>query len=97
VHLGRGIRQRRGGGGGKTVSLDRVTVTSRRLGLMGRSDRLIEAGATIIVEERKSPRRGRPSHRVQMGCYFLLIDVRYGLQYDPGRELRAALIASARP
>ncbi len=32
---GRGIRQRRGLGGGKTVSLDRVTLTSRRLGLTG--------------------------------------------------------------
>ena len=48
---GRGMRQRRGLGGGKTVSLDRVTLTSRRLGLTGRPDWLLEADGTIIVEE----------------------------------------------
>jgi CRISPR-associated exonuclease Cas4 len=48
---GRGIRLRRGLGGGKTVSLDRVTLTSRRLGLTGRPDRLIKSDGTIIVEE----------------------------------------------
>ena len=30
VLAGRGMRQRRGLGGGRTVSLDRVTLTSRR-------------------------------------------------------------------
>ena len=48
---GRGMRQRRGLGGGKTVSLDRVTLTSRRLRLTGRPDRLIKTEGTIIVEE----------------------------------------------
>jgi CRISPR-associated exonuclease Cas4 len=48
---GRGMRQRRGLGGGKTVSLDRVTLTSRRLGLTGRPDRLIKTEGTVIVEE----------------------------------------------
>ena len=65
---GRGMRQRRGLGGGKTVSLDRVTLTSRRLGLTGRPDRLIKADGTIIVEEWKSARTLRPWHRAQMGC-----------------------------
>jgi CRISPR-associated exonuclease Cas4 len=51
VLAGRGIRQRRGLGGGKTVSLDRVTLTSRRLGLTGRPDRLIKTEGTVIVEE----------------------------------------------
>jgi CRISPR-associated exonuclease Cas4 len=51
VLAGRGIRQRRGLGGGKTVSLDRVTLTSRRLGLNGRPDRLIKTEGTIIPEE----------------------------------------------
>jgi hypothetical protein len=37
------MRQRRGLGGGKTVSLDRVTLTSRRLGLTSRPDWLREA------------------------------------------------------
>jgi CRISPR-associated exonuclease Cas4 len=72
--VGRGMRQRRGLGGGKTVSLDRVTLTSRRLGLTGRPDRLIKADGTIIVEEWKSARTLRPWHRAQMGCYFLLIE-----------------------
>jgi CRISPR-associated exonuclease Cas4 len=72
--VGRGMRLRRGLGGGKTVSLDRVTLTSRRLGLTGRPDRLIKADGTIIVEEWKSSRRVWPSHRAQMGCYFLLIE-----------------------
>ncbi len=51
---GRGMRQRRGLGGGKTVSLDRITLTSHRLGLKGRPDRLIKADGMIIVEEWKS-------------------------------------------
>jgi CRISPR-associated exonuclease Cas4 len=71
---GRGMRQRRGLGGGKTVSLDRVTLTSRRLGLTGRPDRLIKTDGTIIVEEWKSARTLRPWHRAQLGCYFLLIE-----------------------
>ena len=74
VLAGRGMRLRRGLGGGKTVSLDRVTLTSRRLGLTGRPDRLIKADGTIIVEEWKSARTLRPWHRAQMGCYFLLIE-----------------------
>ena len=64
---GRGMRQRRGLGGGKTVSLDRVTLTSHRLGLTGRPDRLIKADGSIIVEEWKSVRQLRPWHRAQMG------------------------------
>jgi CRISPR-associated exonuclease Cas4 len=71
---GQSMRQRRGLGGGKTLSLDRVTLTSVRLGLTGRPDRLIKADGTIIVEEWKSSRQVWPSHRAQMGCYFLLIE-----------------------
>ena len=51
MRAGRGLRQRRGLGAGKTVSLDRVTLTSRRLGLTGRPDRLIKTDGTIVVEE----------------------------------------------
>ena len=72
--VGQGIRQRRGLGSGKTVSLDRITLTSRRLGLTGRPDRLIKTDSTIIPEEWKSSRRVWPSHRAQMGCYFVLIE-----------------------
>ena len=71
---GRGMRRRRGLGGGKTVSLDRLTLTSHRLGLTGRPDRLIKADGTIIVEEWKSSRQVWPSHRAQMGVYFLLVE-----------------------
>jgi hypothetical protein len=48
---GRGMRQHRGLGGGKTVSLDNVTLTSLRPGLTGRPDRLIKGGGTLIPEE----------------------------------------------
>jgi hypothetical protein len=51
---GRGMRQRRGLSGCKTVSRDRVTLTSHRLDLTGRPDRLIKADGSIIVEEWKS-------------------------------------------
>ena len=63
-----------GFGRGKTVSLDRMTLTSVRLGLTGRPDRLIKADGTIIVEEWKSARMLRPWHRAQMGVYFVLVE-----------------------
>jgi len=44
------------------------------LGLTGRPDRLVKADGTIIPEEWKSSRRVWPSHRAQMGTYFLLIE-----------------------
>jgi CRISPR-associated exonuclease Cas4 len=74
VLAGHGMRRRRGLGGGNTVSLDRMTLTSRRLGLTGRPDRLIKTEGTIIVEEWKSARTLRPWHRAQMAVYFLLVE-----------------------
>jgi CRISPR-associated exonuclease Cas4 len=74
MRAGQGMRRRRGLGSGKTVSLDQISLTSRRLGLTGRPDRLIKVDGTIIVEEWKSARTLRPWHRAQMGCYFLLIE-----------------------
>jgi CRISPR-associated exonuclease Cas4 len=71
---GRAMRRRRGLGHGRTVSLDKLTLTSLRLGLTGRPDRLIKADGTIIVEEWKSSRQLRPWHRAQMGVYFLLVE-----------------------
>ncbi len=71
---GQGLRRRRGLGDGKTVSLDQVTLTSVRLGLTGRPDRLVKTGETIIPEEWKSARTVRAWHRAQMGCYFVLIE-----------------------
>ena len=50
VLAGRGMRRRRGLGGGRTVSLDRVTLTSRRLGL--------PAGRTGLSNGRHDHRRG---------------------------------------
>jgi CRISPR/Cas system-associated exonuclease Cas4 (RecB family) len=74
VLAGRSLRRSRGLGGGKTVSLDRVTLTSYRLGLTGRPDRLVKTAGTTIVEEWKSARALRPWHRAQMGVYFLLVE-----------------------
>lgn len=84
ILAGAGIRRRRGLGAGKTVSLDRVTLTSRRLGLTGRPDRLVKAGGTVIPEEWKSARTVRPWHRVQMGVYFLLIEQELGIRPPHG-------------
>ena len=63
ILTGRGMRQRRGLGGGRTVSLDRVTLTSLGLGLTGRPDRLIKSDGTIIVEEWKSSLQCTSFHR----------------------------------
>jgi CRISPR-associated exonuclease Cas4 len=84
--LGRGMRRRRGLGGGQTVSLDRVTLTSRRLGLTGRPDRLVKAEGTIIPEEWKSSRSREiwPNQRAQMGVYFLLIEDQFGIRPPHG-------------
>jgi CRISPR-associated exonuclease Cas4 len=60
---GQGMRRQQGLGGGATVSLDRVTLTSVRLGLTGRPDRLIKADGTIIVEEWKSSLQCTSFHR----------------------------------
>jgi CRISPR-associated exonuclease Cas4 len=46
--VGRDMRLRRGLGAGQTVSLDKATLTSHRLGLTGRPDRLVKGGGTII-------------------------------------------------
>jgi len=74
ILAGRGMRHRRGLGGGRTVSLDRVTLTSRRYGLTGRPDRLIRTRGTVIVEEWKSATTIRAWHRAQMGAYFVLVE-----------------------
>ena len=81
---GRGMRRRRGLGGGRTVALDNVTLTSRRYGLTGRPDRLIREGETVIPEEWKSARQLRGWHRAQMGVYFLLIEEELGVRPPHG-------------
>ena len=77
VKRGRSIRSRLGLGDGVTLSLDQVTLSSKRLGLVGRPDRLYSSGGKIIIEEWKSARSVQPWHRVQMGVYFLLAEERY--------------------
>jgi CRISPR-associated exonuclease Cas4 len=81
---GRAMRRQRGLGGGKTVSLDRVTLTSRRLGLTGRPDRLIKTEGTVIIEEWKSSGQCRPWHRAQMGVYFALVEDQLGIRPPHG-------------
>ena len=68
------LRGTRGLGDGRTIALDDVTLSSTRLGLVGRPDRLIRQGGTIIVEEWKSAKTVRLSHQAQMGVYFLLVE-----------------------
>jgi CRISPR-associated exonuclease Cas4 len=84
VLAGRGARRSRGLGQGATVALDNVTLISRRYGLTGRIDRLIRQGGAVIPEEWKSSRRVWPSHRAQMGVYFLLIEAEMNVRPPHG-------------
>jgi len=74
VMAGRGLRRSLGLIEGRTVSLDRVMLTSYRLGLTGRPDRLVKACGAVIVEEWKSARLLRLHHRAQVGVYFMLVE-----------------------
>jgi hypothetical protein len=76
-HVGCGLS------GGQTISLDKLTLTSSRLGLIDRPDRLIRTEGTIVVEEWKSSRQVRPWHLAQMGVYFLLVEP---VQFSPGHS-----------
>jgi len=84
VSSGGAMRRRRGLGSGRTVSLDRVTLRSRRLGLSGRPDRLVKTQGTILPEEWKSSRTLRPWHQAQMGAYFLLIEEEWNIRPPHG-------------
>ena len=58
-----GDRRRSAGlGGGRTVSLDRLVIRSTRLGLVGRPDRILRDGHSLVIEEWKSSRVVRWSH-----------------------------------
>ncbi len=80
VLAGSRLRRRRGLSGGRTVALDGITLTSRRLGLTGRPDRIVRTGGTVVIEEWKSARTVRPHHRAQMGVYFLLAEEEFGVR-----------------
>lgn len=84
LRAGRSVRRAAGLGGGSTVSLDRLVLRSSRLGLVGRPDRIIRDGDSIIVEEWKSSRRLRGSHVAQLGVYFLLVEERFGVRPSHG-------------
>ncbi|MEJ7639014.1 MAG: PD-(D/E)XK nuclease family protein, partial [Singulisphaera sp.] len=71
-------RCKRGLGSGETVALDDVTFFSERLQLVGRPDRIVRQGGTLIPEEWKSSKRVNDGHRLQLGTYFLLIEEEYG-------------------
>ena len=74
IRAGRGMRERHGLGSGETVSLDRMTLASRRYLLTRRPDRLIRQGGIIWPAEWKSALQLRLWHRAQMGVCFLLIE-----------------------
>src|SRR5262249_14188883 len=73
-------RRRRGLGSGATVALDDVTLFSQALRLVGRPDRIVRQGETLIPEEWKSSKRVNEGHRLQLGTYFLLIEEVYGVR-----------------
>jgi CRISPR-associated exonuclease Cas4 len=58
--------------------MDSVKLKSLQYGLIGRPDRLVRQGETIIPEEWKSSRTVRPWHLAQMGVYLLLIEEELG-------------------
>jgi CRISPR-associated exonuclease Cas4 len=78
----RAVRARwaRGLGHGATVALDDVTLFSKRHQLVGRPDRVVRRGKTLIPEEWKSSKDVQEWHRAQVGVYFLLIEETYGVR-----------------
>lgn len=84
IAVGSSWQRRTGLGEGRTVSLDRLTLTSSRLGLTGRPDRIIRIGDQLIIEEWKSSLRVRPGHVAQIGVYFLLAEERFGIRPSHG-------------
>jgi CRISPR-associated exonuclease Cas4 len=82
--LGRGMRQRRGLGAGRTVALDNVTLTSRRYGLVCRPDRLVKASGAVTPEEWKSALVLRDWHVAQLGVDFLVIEDRLRVKPSHG-------------
>jgi CRISPR-associated exonuclease Cas4 len=81
ILAGKSTRQKRGLTDTTTLDLDDRTLYSRRLGLAGRPDRIVEGH---IPEEWKSSLRVYESHRVQLGCYFLLIEEESGVKPTHG-------------
>ncbi len=80
VVLGMRGRRKRGLGSGETVALDDVTLFSERLKLVGRPDRIVRQGGSLIPEEWKSSKRVNDGHRLQLGTYFVLMEEEYGMR-----------------
>jgi CRISPR-associated exonuclease Cas4 len=78
VVLSKRGRAVRGLGSGQTIALDNETLYSERLRLVGRPDRIVRQGGSLIPEEWKSAKRVSDGHRLQLGAYFLLIEEKYG-------------------
>lgn len=78
VVLSKRGRSLRGLGSGETVALDNVTLYSERLKLVGRPDRIVRQGGSLIPEEWKPSKKVSHGHRLQLGAYFLLIEEEYG-------------------
>ena len=78
---GKSARQRRGLTDAPTVDLDDRVLYSARLKLSGRPDRIVEGN---IPEEWKSSLRVYDSHRVQLGCYLILIEEETGVRPTHG-------------
>ncbi len=55
-------RRRAGFGGGRTISHDNITLRAQRHGLIGRPDRIVRRGKTIIVEDKKPSTRASGRH-----------------------------------
>jgi CRISPR-associated exonuclease Cas4 len=77
-------RRKRGLGSGETMALDDVTLFSERLKLVGRPDRIVRQGETLIPEEWKSSKRVNDGHRLQLATYFILIEEEYGVRPPHG-------------
>lgn len=104
------VRRKRGLGPGETAALDNVTPFSERLKLVGRPDRIVRVGESLIPEEWESSRRINPGHKLQLGTYFLLIEEEFGtrppfgvvvlgdgsrIEVENTEELRAEVLAIA--
>jgi CRISPR-associated exonuclease Cas4 len=68
-------RHLRGFSRGETLALDDLVLFSERLKLVGRPDRIVRQGDTLIPEEWKSSKRVNEGHKLQLSTYFLLINI----------------------
>jgi CRISPR-associated exonuclease Cas4 len=74
------VRRARGLGAGDTVALDNVTLFSKRIQPVGRPDRIVGDGGSLIPEEWKSSKKVEPWHVAQLGTYFVLVEEHYGVR-----------------